>query len=759
MAASNQIPPEIASYLWGGSITPLQKPSGGIRPVVPVESICRLITKAILSQYKAAIRKAFKRIQASVHPCGLETVTTTLRAVMHKHPSYIITCLDIKNAYGSMERATIRRGLDNLGLSDLTTLFDQIYAQPNNLLVKTATGPKTINVTRGVLQGETMSSIFFCAGLQPILLQLQDKYTDTHFIAFCDDIYIIGPADKVCQVTAELKGQLAYAGLTINTSKCKLVCNTDEQLSQLATTTATTTANLEGARVISLQSNATMVLGVPIGCKEKIAEFLEQAAKDIANDMLHLFWLDDTQISLLLLRYCGVTRYNYLIRSLPPQDIHRFTKSYDDEITLTLSRLLTPSKLTPDAQLQASLPVRMGGLGLQNTTSIHPAAYLASMADVHRLAKDIFPALMPDLDHFCMDQQNTHAQYLQHMVNYINNMGQKNYEQQCKEANSNNSPPAPPKKETLQQAIKTEVGDQRGNHRQHTLTSIIHQHAYNRYKESMIRRNRHYQLISMQQEGASTLYTTLPSSPSLRLPSYHMRIALCLRLSIDTLTVNPNHSYCPLCLQNVSTNARHTDTPWDYHRQTCLHGKAESHNDLQTTIRGEASNIGQKSTLAKVVSDGTGPELITDLMFPNLPGRNNRYAVVVDFSICHHSTPSSSEQPPTALARAVHVENEKKKKYQAACDAQNLDFWPIVFESTGAIGPSAKNFFMHLLANSAIINDDRVYHTSKLMQLVSVVLAKSIGNKFRAAFIRQQEMNASNYYSRTVRFNRGRHFH
>jgi uncharacterized protein (UPF0212 family) len=265
----------------------------------------------------------------------------------------------------------------------------------------------------------------------------------------------------------------------------------------------------------------------------------------------------------------------------------------------------------------------------------------------------------------------------------------------------------------------------------------------------MIGRNRLAQCISLQQQGAATLYSALPSENMLRLPSEHMRLALCRRLCVNTCTVPAGVNRCPSCGKDFAKANPTCDTSGDYHIEICHRDgfNARRHNDVQNTLQIVAARMGQPSTLATVVSDENDPDKICDLCFPHMPGRKGRAAVVIDLSICHHSAVSSRAEEAVPLAKSDERAKVKIAKYEKLCNDMNLDFMPVVFESTGALGQSAKDFFAVLSANSTTLPDESMSSSnfSKTMQYIAVSLARSDGNKFVVAAARYKGNNTRSF--------------
>jgi len=159
--------------------------------------------------------------------------------------------------------------------------------------------------------------------------------------------------------------------------------------------------------------------------------------------------------------------------------------------------------------------------------------------------------------------------------------------------------------------------------------------------------------------------------------------------------------------------------------------------------------MGQKSELATVIRD-TSPALIGDLLFPHIPGRERAWATVIDISVTSPLTLTNRANPEVPLAPSAECEKRKHTKYDAAAQARGLDFRPVVFESTGALGQSAKDFFSILLSNSCTLPDDpnNGSNYTKLMQAVAVALHRSTGDKFIAArAIHRGRTSNTSYYS------------
>ena len=120
--------------------------------------------------------------------------------------------------------------------------------------------------------------------------------------------------------------------------------------------------------------------------------------------------LPSLQSAWLLLYYCAVPRLNHLLRTLPPTIVQYIATQHDPTILDTFQRLFGISTCDSwDQQLhgvaydtwilQAQLPLRMGGMGLRNSSRTAPATYWASWADVVPDLLRRFPAIGRNILH------------------------------------------------------------------------------------------------------------------------------------------------------------------------------------------------------------------------------------------------------------------------------------------------------------------------------------------------------------------------
>ena len=87
--------------------------------------------------------------------------------------------------------------------------------------------------------------------------------------------------------------------------------------------------------------------------------------------------LEDPQVELQLLRHClSCCKVIHVLRTVPPHKLHNLSL-FDDQLRNSLSRVVRTS-LSDISWQQATLPLRLGGLGIRHASDICYAAYLGS---------------------------------------------------------------------------------------------------------------------------------------------------------------------------------------------------------------------------------------------------------------------------------------------------------------------------------------------------------------------------------------------
>lgn len=716
MAAECQIVPEIASYMFGGAATCFVKPNGGgLRPVVPQEALARLIGRSVSFQFRAQMRDAFTGVQVAMQPEGMAALATVVGANMklHKPEGWVLQALDCSNAYNEIDRDAIREGLRQLKLGSFLEIHRQIYGQENDVLLLTPGGTVRLGVDHGTLQGDPLSAFFFCAGLQPVLMKLQAEAKDgAAVLAYQDDVYLLGPLEETERLRLLYVKEAAGIGLRANGAKSVVACssNATELLAK-----AMVEASGSGAKVVSLEKEAVVVLGVPLGDVSKVRALLEAKSKQLDKDLQRILWLGDMQTGLLLLSSCVVPRINHLLRTMPPSVLQPHAKRHDDSVMATFASMLAPSVLHDMARAQARLPIRNGGNGLFSAEETSRAAYLAALADTMRVANAMFPDLADGVrKHLAVDEEMGND--VRAAVAHFNALRLEEHTAMCEESPELMGIP-PPTPYSMERTLEAPVKEQK------RLRLLELRAKLAAFKEMMSLDGRLPLYTSLQMQGAGTAYQALPSSGDMCMSSQELRINTCRRLSVPTKLFPPAASTCCQCGKTV--NLEEDDLAMDYHAEICQKDGIVSrrHHAVQTCLQKIAAALGIASEKNPVVQET--PELRGDLLFPGLLDTQGR-AIVVDMNVTNVNQGTDGPNNPgrRPLGWSTWTTMRKVTKYQGACAAMGLGFSVFSIETTGAFGFAASEFLAVLMRNACILPEDaaeaKKTHLMQKMMVVSV---------------------------------------
>ena len=198
---------------------------------------------------------------------------------------------------------------------------------------------------------------------------------------YLDDGTIAGSLQDVLTDLRMIELEAFKLGLELNHSKSELICDQPS-------VRETMLSEVPGLHTISC-SQATL-LGSPIGDVECINTCILTKI-DLLKVMGERLGLLCSHDALILLRHCfSLPKVLYTLRTAPCF-LSCHLQSFDDILRSILSLIVNVSLNSDSAWLQASLPVKAGGIGIRRSTQLAPTAYLASAAGCSDLIQQILP--------------------------------------------------------------------------------------------------------------------------------------------------------------------------------------------------------------------------------------------------------------------------------------------------------------------------------------------------------------------------------
>ncbi len=239
-------------------------------------------------------------------------------------------------------------------------------------------GNRTISSAEGVQQGDPLGPLLFCLTLHSHCLQLKSMLN----IMYLDDISLGGSCEDILHDLDVIK-DAEKLGLFLNNSKSEIICHDHSIRGTIIT-------QIPGAKVVD-PAHATL-LGSPLGGVESISAALDDKIEALVRMGERLEYLTSHDALVLLRNSFAIPKLQYLLRSAPCFKSPSL-QVYDNSLRSILCAVINVTLGPHDpAWHQATLPVRLGWLGIQSAVKVTPSAFLASSNATAVLVNDILPA-------------------------------------------------------------------------------------------------------------------------------------------------------------------------------------------------------------------------------------------------------------------------------------------------------------------------------------------------------------------------------
>jgi hypothetical protein len=561
---------------------------------------------------------------------GTEAAVHATNCVLNKWSEESDVCVfkgDFTNAFNMMSRQHILSevsekvpGIMRWSLYSLNTNAHLFL--PNQI---------SLESNRGVQQGDPLGPLLFAVGLHSIPLKIKTTLSDLFQVWYLDDSTLIGKCSSVSQAIRIIEDEATKIGMKLNMEKSEVwfPCGVPEDARLILP---------PDVRIVD--DDGIELLGAAVGSTSFTQKLLRKKLTDVKELHQKILELDDAQTELLLIRACASTcKILHFLRCCDFRKTVVVAQEFEDLMHETLEEVCkTP--VSESSFIQASLPVRLGGLGLTPASQIAPAAFLGSATDafplVQDMISDVFRSLTPeDIPGYSAAK----ALF--------------------------------PAASSLSQDL---------------LTSTTYEKIFRRLLENSSAPEK-ARLLSVSSSHAGCWLQALPNE-NLGLKFSNKEFVALLRLTLG-LPVYASSRRCPVC-QTAPLDI------YGHHSLSCGSGgdRQIRHNEIRDALFQLCQSSGLTPRKEEALDDSSRRP--GDIYLPSFSlGK----AAAVDVSVVYPLQVSLlSYAAETPLAAAAHRESQKKEKYIQDCMAQGIQFYPVALETFGAIGPDSL-VFLRKLAN------------------------------------------------------------
>ena len=357
----------------------LSKKDGGIRPIAVGTTLRRLITKVGFKPISQELGMLFRPNQLGyASKGGSEAAAHATRHYLTSNTeNKVFLKLDIKNAFNCMNRDIILLKVKET-IPSLFNLFWQAYAKPSHLFYRN----EIISSETGIQQGDPGGPALFSLGLDHIVKRMKSEVN----LWYLDDSNLADRPETVLEDLQILLRELNNIGLSINSSKCELTClnleNTETVINDFK-------RFLPDLKITSIEGST--ILGSPIA-SEGVRSEINSKLNALRRMISRLSLIDPHQAFVLLKNSFAIPKLTYLLRSSPAFQETDLLEELDMTLRNSLG-LITNIEFTDASWTQASLPARLGGLGIRKSTDIALPCYISSALSAGSLVEAILSSV------------------------------------------------------------------------------------------------------------------------------------------------------------------------------------------------------------------------------------------------------------------------------------------------------------------------------------------------------------------------------
>ena len=708
-AINGTIPVQAAPFLCAATLIPLRKcqPQQAdsppeVRPVAVGETLRRIIGKFLTSE--SVFTEAAMTLQPTQTGVGVRDAceltcmgAQSLVDGLTDHTNWAILQVDFRNAFNTITRKSVLAGTSKYCPHALPWMTFA-YGGHSHLICQGRTMPSA----SGIQQGDPLGPAAFSFGIHDLISQIGDIDGILWNSWYLDDGLLIGTTSALAQAMNIISAAGPGIGLSVNPSKCVLwgpAAETPDFQEHTA---------LLGIPVTPyLPNTGIKVLGGPVQHPRSNG----QHARDLFDkkvgslgkmlDALKALPQAHLQFSLLKGSLDGC-RLSFLTRMCPTQHITAGCQKASSLLRTTLGEILGEQPTNAQWQ-QATLPVRLGGMGIKDPMYFAEGARMASISTFLRLARSHLD-LPSDLQ--------LHSPEMSQLVSTLRTKLGQEFQPLKQWAEWITNPVGPLPQEPLHGKQSWWNEKLVGKRVEQLETSLGGRDAF-RYR------------CQKTQRGAAWMSALPNPATGTLLPSLDFKLISNHWLGMDLLPHHWAGARCPKCSCGM-------DLVGDHLVGCTKNNLQHRHFVVQEALQDICRLSGFTVKREVGVPDGSRPG---DLYLPQWDADGPLFIDITCRNPCNLSSPVPD---PDALPQWLREQEEdKNRKYVLKCRLlAGASFLPFVLTPWGGLAPQAKTLMFKLVrsATSTSTGWVRLEKATAIWQKLSFAIAKEVGRQLQPTF-------------------------
>ena len=387
------------SALLACRLIPLDK-DPGLRPIGIGEVLRRIIGKMVVKVLKPDLQDAAGELQMCVgQEGGCEAGVHAMHDMFQEENSHGIIQVDANNAFNVINRQVLLQNIQIL-CPAISTFLRNCYLKPARLFV---IGGVEISSDEGTTQGAPTAMPTYAVGIKPLLICLSEpnkkaeqseitgSLTDkARQAAFADDLAACGTIDQLKRWWDLIIEYGPYIGYHAKPSKSWLIVKTEHLLY------AETVFQGTGLKITTAGNRH---LGAVVGTNEFKDKYVKEKVDEWIDELMELENIAkvDPHIAYSAYVFGLQHQFTYVLRTIP--QISKHLEILDKAIDRYLiQHLIKDHTITELERIWLSLPVRLGGMGLNIISEMAPHYYENSRRMTKALVDGIIHQYDPDPD-------------------------------------------------------------------------------------------------------------------------------------------------------------------------------------------------------------------------------------------------------------------------------------------------------------------------------------------------------------------------